>query len=119
MITTLTFCHQVLLEAGEDFVEIKETVGEDGQPDLLISLDRSKLESVGKPAIAAFLLKLQVYKSTGDVEAAQKMYNHLCEVKEDGKYPFAKWRQIVLDRKVPKSVMIQANTIVKGEKSNA
>ncbi len=52
---------QVLLEAGEDFVTIKEVTNEeDGQPDLHLSMDRTKLMTVGKPAIERFLVKLQV-----------------------------------------------------------
>jgi hypothetical protein len=54
-------CVQVLLEAGEDFVTIKEVTNEeDGQPDLHLSMDRTKLMTVGKPAIERFLVKLQV-----------------------------------------------------------
>lgn len=52
---------QVLLAAGKDFVQIKKTIGGDGKPDLLITLDRSKIETVGKDAIGEFLKKLQVY----------------------------------------------------------
>ena len=64
----------MLLEAGEDFVTIKEARNEDdGQPDLHLSMDRSKLMSVGKPAIEKFLIKLQVYKSTGNFEAASQV----------------------------------------------
>lgn len=51
---------RVCLEAGEGFVSITETVGEDGKPDLLFKLDKSKIDSVGKPAVGAFLRKLQV-----------------------------------------------------------
>ena len=45
---------------------MKEVTGEDGKPDLLISLDREKINTVGQEAIAKFLLNLQVYKSTRD-----------------------------------------------------
>ena len=62
-----------MLEAGQDFVTIKETVGEDGQPDLLLSMDRSKLMTVGHPAIADFLTKLQIFKSTADIVAANEV----------------------------------------------
>ena len=57
---------QVLLEAEENFVSVKEVTGEDGKPDLLLIMDKNKVESVGKPAIGQFLKKLQVYKSLGD-----------------------------------------------------
>jgi len=51
---------QVLLEAGEDFVTVEEKTGSDGKPDLLISVDRSKIDTVGRKAISDFLLKIQV-----------------------------------------------------------
>ena len=48
------------------FLTVKEITGEDGQPNLLISMDREKINTVGQEAISKFLLKLQVYKSPGD-----------------------------------------------------
>lgn len=51
---------RVVLAAGQDFVSITETVGDDGEPDLKFKLDGKKIESVGKPAIGEFLRKLQV-----------------------------------------------------------
>ena len=103
---------QVMLEAGQDFLSIKEVTGEDGKPDLLISMDRSKVMSVGQPAIAQFLLKLQVYKSTGDIGAAKAMFDKYSEVSE----PWASRRQIVVDRKQERSILVQSNTNMKDEK---
>lgn len=51
---------RVLLEASEDLVRLSSITGSDGKPDVLLSLDRTKIESVGQPAIGNFLRKLQV-----------------------------------------------------------
>ena len=64
---------QVMLEAGDDFLTVKEVTGEDGQPDLLISMDREKINTVGQEVISKLVLKHQVYKSTGDLAAAKEM----------------------------------------------
>ena len=103
---------QVLLEAGEDFLIVKDVVGDDGKSDLLITMDREKIMTVGKQAIAGFLCKLQVYKSTGDINAAKTMYDNYSEVTE----PWASRRQIVVDRKQPRVILVQANTVLDEEK---
>lgn len=51
---------RVLLEAGEGLVTITPTTGSDGRPDARVRLDRSKIRSVGKPALEQFLRRLQV-----------------------------------------------------------
>lgn len=52
---------RVLLEAGEGLVTLSEATGADGQPDALITLDRSKIHTVGKNTIQKFLCSLQVH----------------------------------------------------------
>lgn len=50
------------MEAGQSFVNISEFKNAaDGKDDLLFKLDRSKIDSVGKPAFFEFLKKLQVF----------------------------------------------------------
>lgn len=49
---------RVLIDA--EVVTISEIIGEDGMPDLLISLDRDRIAVEGKAAIGKFLCKLQV-----------------------------------------------------------
>ena len=52
----------VLREAGEGFLIIEETIDDYENPDLLLKMDRTKLETVGRPAMGKFLQKLQIYR---------------------------------------------------------
>uniref|UniRef100_A0A914VSE5 Dipeptidyl peptidase 3 n=1 Tax=Plectus sambesii TaxID=2011161 RepID=A0A914VSE5_9BILA len=104
---------RVCLEAEQGFVEIEETTGEDGKPDLLFKLDRSKIDSVGKPAVFEFLKKLQAYKATGDVENGTKLFESYGSVGERE----LKWRQIVIARRQPRRLFVQANTVLESNGS--
>ncbi|XP_029468951.1 dipeptidyl peptidase 3 [Rhinatrema bivittatum] len=106
---------RVLLEAGEGLVSVQHTVGEDGRPDALITLDRSKILSVGRPAIERFLRRLQVFKSTADVEGGRAMYEYYSAVLDDEPYRFLALRETVLLRKEARKMFVQANTHVTGK----
>lgn len=78
--------------------------------DLLVTLDRSALRGAGRNAIGHFLLQLQIYKASGNVEAAQKLFNHYSNVSEQ----FLKWRPIILANKQPRKMFAQCNTVLNG-----
>ncbi|TRY54148.1 hypothetical protein DNTS_034831 [Danionella cerebrum] len=106
---------RVLLEAGEGLVHLKETVGTDGRPDAVITLDRSKINTVGKSAIQRFLCKLQVHKSTADVEGGRALYEGYSAVTSEGNHDFLRLRETVLLRKEARKMFVQANTFIKGD----
>jgi len=97
---------RVLLHAGEGLVQIKRT-----SDNVIVTLDRSKITTVGKKAIGDFLVKLQVYKSTADVQNGTKMYGDLSAVDEE----FLAIRDIVLAKKKPRRVFVQAHTSIEND----
>ncbi|KAH3854367.1 dipeptidyl peptidase 3-like [Dreissena polymorpha] len=103
---------RVLLEPGQGFLEISEITGSDGNPDIVIRMDRQKIQTVGKPALGNFLRKLQTYRAIGDFEKAKKIYDHYSEVPNDGDVKFLSLRDIVLARRIPRKVFVQHNTVI-------
>ncbi len=57
------------------------------------------------------LLRLHMYRCTADVEACREYYEELSRV--DGEY--LEWRKIVLTRRDPRWIFVQANTFLDGE----
>jgi dipeptidyl-peptidase-3 len=83
---------------------------ENGQ-NLEVHLDRSKIRTVGVPAIADFLNKLQVYKATADEKAGTEFYNKWTSVPES----WHKYRDIVVAKKLPDRIYVQPNTVITSE----
>lgn len=106
---------RVLMEAGEGLVSIEKLTGDDGEPDLVMKLDRSKINTVGKKAIGDFLRKLQTYKATGDYATGGKMYNRYSRVCDSEEPHMLTLRSIVLKRKQPRKMFVQCNTFTEGE----
>lgn len=97
------------LNAGDDFVKFESTKPD--YSDLVISLDRSKILTVGKKAVGEYLQKLHIFKTTADYENGSKLYNDMTNVGPE----LAKYRDIVMKSKLPRKQFIQANTVIEGD----
>jgi dipeptidyl-peptidase III len=69
---------RTFLSAGVEFCELEWE--QDDLSDLTIRLERSKILSLGRPAVEKYLQELQIYKATADVEGGTKMYEDITEV---------------------------------------
>ena len=96
---------KVFLDAGDGFTKLEYT--KDDLSDLTVRVDRSKILTVGRPAVERYLQKLHVYKCTADLEAGRDMYEAITEVQD---FWGTKVRDEVLRRKTPRKVYVQANT---------
>ena len=97
-----------LLRDGKGFMKIECDSSRD---QLHVRVDRTRIISDGKSALAKMLLKLHIYRCTADIESCRSYYEDLSQV--DGEY--LEWRRIVLAKQQPKWVFVQANTFLDGD----
>ncbi|KAG5297643.1 dipeptidyl peptidase III [Histoplasma ohiense] len=102
---------RTFLDAGGDFVRLVHT--KDDLSDLEIHLDRSKILSHGRPAVEKYLQKLHIYKATGDFKAGKALYDDITNVDQ---WWGSQVRPVVLQKKIPRKVFVQANTVLEGDK---
>lgn len=88
--------YRVLKETGMVHIELKDQT-------FIIHVDRNKIETHGLPALKNFLMKLNVYKSTADVENGSKLFLHYSQVDDSD----LKLRSIHLKEKKPRTIFIQ------------
>ncbi|KAI9708939.1 MAG: hypothetical protein M1820_003633 [Bogoriella megaspora] len=81
------------------------------QQSLTVRVDRSKIISHGKPALGRMLLRLHIYRCTANIAACRPYYEGLSQV--DGEY--LEWRKIVLAKRPPPLLYVQANTFLNGD----
>ncbi|MCJ1394980.1 hypothetical protein MMC18_007861, partial [Xylographa bjoerkii] len=96
---------RVLLDAGSDFMTIHHNATTQS---LTVHVDRSKILTHGKPALGKLLLRLHIWRCTADVVACRPWFEALTKV--DG--IFAEWRKTVLATKMPRQILVQANTFL-------
>lgn len=94
---------RVLLEAGGGLVALERTTGADGQPDVVIRLERDKISTVGHPAIGKFLLALQVHKSLAELAEGTALYEKYSSVPPE----MLALRDVVMARKEPRKLLVQ------------
>ncbi|OCK87261.1 dipeptidyl-peptidase III [Cenococcum geophilum 1.58] len=98
---------RTFLNAGVEFCELESNAEDLG--DLTIRLERSKILSLGRPAVEKYLQRLHIYKATADVEGGRKMYDEITAVDD---WYATKLRPAVLSKKTPRKVFVQANTVI-------
>ncbi|KAF2072217.1 hypothetical protein CYY_006462 [Polysphondylium violaceum] len=79
------------------------------EDDVIVTLDRSKIKTVGIDAVNDFLTKVNVYKATGNVTAARALFKEYQPVDQE----FLRIRDIVLAKKKPRAVLVQSHTYIK------
>lgn len=93
---------QVMLRAGDGLLTIGEN--SDGKP--VLELDASKVRTVGRDAIGAFLTRLNVYKATADEARARELYKDYTSVSPE----FVELRTKILAKRSPRHVWVQPVT---------
>lgn len=115
---------KTFLRAGEGFCVVDVEDGAGGLEDLTVRIDRDKIRSVGRRAVERYLQALHVCKATADLEGGKALYEDMTRVvgvgrqgeDEGGEGFWAKQvRDLVLKRKVPRKVFVQANTVEDAE----
>jgi len=91
-------------ECGPDTLDIIET--EEGG--IKIALDASRIRTHAVPALEKFLLCLQVYRSTADVERGVALLDKYSDVDET----WARYRSIVVAEKELRIQYVQPNTVL-------
>lgn len=79
--------------------------------DLRVVVDESKLHTTAVDALGDFLSRLHVFKSTANVEEGVRFYNTITKVTKD----YAKFRDTILSKKLPRKQLIQANSSVSSD----
>jgi len=102
---------QVFLSAGKEFCELQ--CSKDDLSDLSIYLDRTKIQSHGRPAVDKFLQKLHVFKATADLKRGKELYEGITNVDD---WYREKVRPEVIRQAKPRKVFVQANTFIEGDK---
>lgn len=76
--------------------------------DLTIRIDESKIISHGQPAVGSLLQKLQVYRSTADVDKGRELIESMTVVDSY----FLRVRDVILKNRQMRKLFVQPNTSI-------
>ncbi|BEJ15267.1 hypothetical protein CspHIS471_0410340 [Cutaneotrichosporon sp. HIS471] len=93
------------------FLESGLVIIEEGNGDLMVKMTREAITTTGQKAVDSFLTALQIYKATGDVDGGSALYDKYTGVGEE----WLPRRDIVLAKRQPRKLLLQANTFKEGE----
>ncbi|CUS14507.1 unnamed protein product [Tuber aestivum] len=96
----------VLISAEDGFTTFSSSLPDIS--DLTILIDRRKTLIHGRKAVVEYLTKLHIYKSISDVRAGSELYNRTTKVTNQ----FEGYREVVMRLKQPRTVFVQANTVL-------
>eukprot|EP00727_Mastigamoeba_balamuthi_P009394 m51a1_g5077 putative dipeptidyl peptidase 3 isoform x1 (698) ;mRNA; r:225948-228925 len=96
---------RTLLAAGQGLVAVTPV----GDSDVVVSLDRSKIASVGVPAIRGLLNHIQHCRATADAAEARAFYGSLTSVAEEH---WLAVRARVIAKAKPRKIFVQAHTYI-------
>ncbi|KAF1738926.1 putative dipeptidyl peptidase 3 [Beauveria bassiana] len=97
-----------LLQDGSGVIRVDHN---SSSSNLTVRVDKSKMQSHGKPALSKYLCCLHIWRCTADVSSCKELYEPLCAV--DGDYEV--WRKIVCSKPNPKWKFVQPNTFLNGD----
>ena len=92
----------VMLEAGKGFI----TLDKDSEGNDIVRMDRTKIESVGRPAVGAFLRKLNILKATASATAGRALYHHYTKVSKR----FIELRKASMKKRRARHIWVQSVT---------
>eukprot|EP00002_Diphylleia_rotans_P008898 TRINITY_DN1888_c0_g1_i1.p1 TRINITY_DN1888_c0_g1~~TRINITY_DN1888_c0_g1_i1.p1 ORF type:complete len:683 (+),score=161.34 TRINITY_DN1888_c0_g1_i1:1234-3282(+) len=98
---------QTMLRAGEDLVKITESDG-----DMVVTLNRAKILTVGVKAISDLVTRINIYRSTANARDARAFFTELTDASD----PYwQRLRDIVIANAQPRKILVQANTKLDAE----
>ncbi|PMB73148.1 putative dipeptidyl peptidase 3 [Beauveria bassiana] len=97
-----------LLQDGSGVIRVDHNPS---SSNLTVRVDKSKMQSHGKPALSKYLCCLHMWRCTADVSSCKELYEALCAV--DGDYE--EWRKMVCSKPSTKWKFVQPNTFLNGD----